>query len=688
MDETRRTTQEGIVAAPVQAAKAGASRTLLRPIRPERHGVWQSAIPVAFVVLLLMLATTSQGAFAVSRWAPLALFALALLIGAFAARGRLAVRAGSIHVALFGIWGLAAWSMLSMLWAKSSDSAFSTADHYVLYAAIVTLPFALPASRRSLAAAGWAIAAGIGVLGVYTLVRLLGNGESLFLAGRLNGPVNYRNATALLFVLPFWPFIVAAAAQSYRRAVRAAALAGATLCLSLAFMTQARGIVVGLALGAVIALGLGPDRVRRAWLAILEVCLVVAASPWLLRPFHAWDAGHGVARTADIAVAARATALLTVAAFGLGMVIALFDRGLRTHAPQMRYVHRAARVGLAAVAICAIVGGLAAIGNPASFARRQWDQFTNLNAATPTSTRFASVGGQRYDLWRVALKEFSGAPLVGVGAGNYSFDYYRFRRTNRNLSDPHSLEFSLLSEGGLVGAALFAAFLGGFVWATVRGWPGLDAAARRNAVGPLATGAVLLGQSSVDWIWLIPGLTSIGLFALSLGVAQTAIPEADRAESEQEAEGAAHGARSGRQLASRVLVGTGLAAATIGILGLFMYNAYLQRARGLIYQPGAELSAARTAARLDPWSVTPLYLEASAYESMGDRAAAYSHLRQALELEPANFATLGVIGDFEARGRRYALARYYYRRALALDPLDTGLQQLARIGLKGPPGTT
>jgi tetratricopeptide (TPR) repeat protein len=112
-----------------------------------------------------------------------------------------------------------------------------------------------------------------------------------------------------------------------------------------------------------------------------------------------------------------------------------------------------------------------------------------------------------------------------------------------------------------------------------------------------------------------------------------------------------------------------------------MYDAYVQRARGLIGEPTAELSAARLAAKLDPWSVTPHYLEASAYETLGDRGKAYAQLKQALSLEPSNLATLGVIGDFEARGHRYADARSYYRRALALDPLDTGLQQLARIGL-------
>ena len=66
---------------------------------------------------------------------------------------------------------------------------------------------------------------------------------------------------------------------------------------------------------------------------------------------------------------------------------------------------------------------------------------------------------------------------------------------------------------------------------------------------------------------------------------------------------------------------------------------------------------------------------------MGDRPKAFHELNQALSLEPHNSATLGVLGDFEARGGNLAAARSYYRRALALNPLDTGLQQLARIGL-------
>ena len=116
------------------------------------------------------------------------------------------------------------------------------------------------------------------------------------------------------------------------------------------------------------------------------------------------------------------------------------------------------------------------------------------------------------------------------------------------------------------------------------------------------------------------------------------------------------------------------------MLALFLSDAYIQRARTVVDDPAAELSAAQTAATFDPWSVTPHYLQSSAYETMGNRVAADRQLNDALALEPQNSATLGVLGDFEARGGDLPAARAYYRRALALNPLDTGLQQLARIG--------
>jgi O-Antigen ligase len=668
MSSMRRITGEAIIPA-APSANPGAPGVE----RGSRSGS-QGTVAVAFVVLLLILATTSQGAFAVSRWAPLALFALSVLFGALLVRGGLMVRNRCAIAALAGIWGLAALSLLSMLWAGSAASSFQGGDRMLLYAVIATLPLVLPAPRRALAFAGWAITAGIGVIAVFVLIGLLIDGGPLFLAGRLNAPINYRNATALLFALAVLPCVVAAAARSYRRGVRAAALALATLCLGLVFLTQSRGILLGLGAGEIVILALGPDRVRRAWVSLVPLAIVALSSKWLLRPFHAFDGGSGFVSVHDITVAARALLIATAASFALGLVIALFDAGVRANSPQLSHLRRAARIGLALGGVVALVGIGAAIGNPVTYLRQKWDQFSSLQSTTPTSTRLLTVGGQRYDLWRVAIKEFEAHPLLGVGTDNYASGYYRYRANDRNLDDPHSLLFAVLAENGAVGIALLLLFLGGIAGALWTGWRRLDDAARRPAVAAAATGAVLIGQSTVDWIWLIPGLTAIGIFSLGLAAAQAGTvtrpaPPVGRRSFPP--------SRVGRPAAAGAV-----ALALFAVLALFLSDAYIQRARSAIADPAAELSAARTAAVLDPWSVTPHYLEASALETSGDRPAAYAQLLDALALEPSNSATLGVLGDFEARGHRFALARSYYRRALALDPLDTGLQQLARVGLK------
>ena len=57
---------------------------------------------------------------------------------------------------------------------------------------------------------------------------------------------------------------------------RCGALASAIVCLGLAFMTQSRGVVVGLAVGGLAIALLSPDRVRRVWVAGLAVICEVA----------------------------------------------------------------------------------------------------------------------------------------------------------------------------------------------------------------------------------------------------------------------------------------------------------------------------------------------------------------------------------------------------------------------------
>jgi tetratricopeptide (TPR) repeat protein len=315
------------------------------------------------------------------------------------------------------------------------------------------------------------------------------------------------------------------------------------------------------------------------------------------------------------------------------------------------------------------VAALVKVGNPVSYVDRKVDEFTDLEADTTgdSGVRLGTVGGQRYDLYRIAWGEFLDQPLLGSGEGSYEFAYYRERRTDRNLDNPHSLPLLLLAETGLLGAGLFAAWLLAVAVAVARAARRATEGGRLWIAGLAAAGTTLLAQSVVDWFWLLPGL--FALAAVALGVA-AAGAEPDPVE-EDEAEG--------RWSAGRALAAVGLAVAIAAVGLLFLSDVYLRKARveAAAGSPQAALDSARTAESLDPLSVEPLYLQASALETQGDRVGARATLGEALRQEPHNFVTLALLGDLETRAGRGGRARLYYRRSLRLNPLDVGLRELS-----------
>jgi hypothetical protein len=568
------------------------------------------------------------------------------------------------------IWGYAIWTLLSMLWADSPGLAWEGANRTILFAALASLALATPAPARQLALVGHALVAGISLLAIITLLRMRASGPELFLAGRLDSPVGYRNGTAALFAFPVWPLIVLAATHGRGPALRAGAMAWAVLCLGLSFSTQSRGVALGLVCGGLLALTLAPDRVRRAWLALIALGAVALVSGPLLEPYDAFTSSGTPADPDAIRHAANALTAITVGTFVAAFAFSLLDNGLRS--PQLAPLRRIASWALGAVAVVGVIGALAAVGNPVDYIDEKWSEFRDLNASTTTGdTRLGSVSGQRYDLWRVALDEWRGAPLTGVGEGNYPFDYYVERRTDRNLTDPHSLPMRVLAETGLVGAALLAAFLVALLVALARGWRATPQEIRRPAAALAAAGAGVNGHNTVDRLWLVTGLTGLGIVAFALAASMVARAAA-------EIDGQPTVLSSGRGPAW-VLASAGLALASVSVATMFLSDVHLRRARadaGL--RPSSVLSEARAVARLNPWNVEARWLKAGAQERLGQMDAARAELRQALRMEPRNFATLGLLGDFEARRGRLPQARGYYAEALRLNPLDVGLRDLAR----------
>lgn len=641
-----------------------------------------AAVPAATGALLLLTATFYEGAFDIRNWAPVALFALAL-VTAFTLSGGIPPLTRPIQLALAAIWAFAGWTLLSATWADSVALAWEGAGIAILYAALVTVALTCVPGARQMSAIGAGLMIGVVAIAVVTLVRMHVEGSELFVAGRLDSPVGYRNATATLFALAFWPLIGIAVTRGRNPSLRAGTFAAAVLCLGLAFLTQSRGVIVGLALGGVIALALATERIRRVFLGLLALGGVLVLSGPLLAPARSFDDGPGPVTSSDIASATNALTFLVADALIVGMVLALLDGGLRASVKNLARARRIAVATLVIGAVGLLAGGVLAVGDPIDFVREKVDEFQAVESRSSEFSEIVSSGGQRSDLWRVALDQFAGAPIVGVGEGGYSFAYYAERETDRNLTNAHSLPLELLGELGIVGALLFATFVAAIGLAIARGIRRQPILKRHAVAGLAAAGAVALGQATVDWIWLVPGVMGIGLFCLALAAGMVS-PEGARPR--QWALGRRLASARGRagRLGQTAWLGlreglpvAGLVTAALLVLSIFLSDYFVREARTAA-SPHDSRTAAAQAEDLNPWALTPRYLQAGALEDRGRINAARAELRAALALEPRNFVTLGLLGDLEVRADDHSAAAAYYRRAAELNPRDAGLAELRR----------
>jgi hypothetical protein len=182
---------------------------ITQPATPDAPAEWEieagriaggsaAVLPTVLAAVLLLVASSSNGAFALRDWGPLAVFCLVALA---------ATRVFSIShpgLAMAGAaWGYALWSVLSVTWAQVPGDAIEGGARNALYAALVSLPLLTVPTRRWAVRLGLGLTAGLGLLVIGTLVALHADGASHFLAGRLDDPVGYRNGTAALFALAF-----------------------------------------------------------------------------------------------------------------------------------------------------------------------------------------------------------------------------------------------------------------------------------------------------------------------------------------------------------------------------------------------------------------------------------------------------------------------------------------------------
>lgn len=631
-----------------------------------RSTIWSDRIAAAGLAALggaLGASQLLQGVYNETAWAPIALGALGLVVALAVAAPRLPPMA--LLAPVLGLW---LWSLLSAGWGDSTDAARIAADRWLLYAAaIIVLAWALARDRRRAVVLLTSASAGVLVVAAWMLARMLdGNGQSLFLATRLNDPLGYVNGQAAYLLVAAWPCLALA---EHRGSPASGAIAGIGMAslvalLGLGLLCQSRSWEVALAAAVVLLEAAIPGRRRRAAALLLAGATMAA----IYTPVAGvWRHPNPVTGLVTAGAARHAAVAILVAALAAGLVWAAVVLSLHRLAPAGSPARGRVRSSASAALVALGVAAAVAIGvNAGTIEKRVHSQYEAFVQLSPGSggSRLVSGAGNRYDYWRVAVIEFRSAPVGGVGAGNYDTGYYLRRRTTEAITQPHSLELQTLAELGVVGGVMLAAFLvavGVGFRRTARS-ARQDLLARRVAVAAGGAFTVWLVQTSVDWTYLIPGVTAI---ALAAAVALASGPEARSVV-----------------LAGRMRIAAIVAAAAVAIAGTVTIaprilslraQASAQRAldRG---DPRAAVSAATTALEYDPESVPAFVLRSAGFAALHSFPSSLSDLNRAVAVEPRNWVTWALVGDLLRRRGDVSGARTAYAHALALDPLEPELK--------------
>jgi hypothetical protein len=333
---------------------------------------------------------------------------------------------------------------------------------------------------------------------------------------------------------------------------------------------------------------------------------VALAAPDLLRVYEHASGGSVSVEAGHLA--ARAALLAAIAA---GITWGLLTLGWELAVSQRRSKSQAGVVGSWLLVIPVVIALVIAVGSAQRIdhsVRDQWHAFTHLagptadaGASAASQSRLLSGAGNRYDYWRIAWQVWHEHPVLGVGAGNYPHPYYEQRATTEDIDQPHSVELQALSELGIVGALLLAAFIGGIGWGIARMRPAAARSplSRALMVGGVGTICAWLAQTSVDWMHLLPGLTAIAIAATAVLVRR---PRSPRAVGDVSGNSRFDTVPAGRPAlalgASAVLVTLVVAGASLSRQGLA--DIYRTRAQSeLDVHPAAAIAAANSSLDID-----------------------------------------------------------------------------------------
>lgn len=529
-----------------------------------------TAAPAVVTLAIFVAWAYHQAGYQTSQWAPGGLMVLALLGISVGVLGlKLSDVPPLVRVALGCFAAYTAFSFLSALWAAAPAEALEGANRTLLYLLVFALFACRPqqAGSAALLLGGWVLA--MVALAAYVLLRLdtaTGPGlHELMYAGRLSFPSSYVNANAALWLMAFWPAVLLARSAPLHALVRGMLAGGAVLLAETALLSQSRGSLLAMAVMLVLVFTLTRERTRTFALIAPIALGIASAAPAVLAVGDHLRQGMTSPHYVHLATAATLIAALVVGLLvGIWAVIetqSVFPEST------VRHVRTAVAFAAWATLLATVAVTLVAVGNPIARVRHSWDSFKDgPRTESPTGGHLAlGLASTRYDYYRVALDEFVDHPLLGIGADNFQRQYLRRRHTTDAPRYPHSVELSVLTYTGLVGALLAVTGLGaalsaaaGAARSTIPG----DPLATSVAAAALAGFAYWLIHGSVDWFWEIAGLGAPAFALLGLACALAPATRDDVAAASTDTGKAPHPWLARRTVASAAFVLAALAAAS------------------------------------------------------------------------------------------------------------------------------
>ena len=452
-------------------------------------------------------------------------FAAALVLRTTLAEHPFAGYNRRLAVLLVALTFFALWQLASALWSHDLARALDEYDRSLLYLLAFALFGSLP---RSPARLRWLIRSLTAGMTAVCLAGLLSRvlphlwpTATSFYASRLNYPLTYWNAEGLLAAVASIFLIHLAASEHEHPAARVLGAIFVPATAATLLLTFSRGALAVAIIGVVVYLLIGrPRAILGAAVALLPttaISLHAAYAAELLAsstPTSALAVVQGRHVAVTVAWCMIAAGVLRAATLPVDAWLSRTLTGVR--GPRIPRRAAVLSCGLAAVValLVLVISGVVA---------REWNSFAHAEPRTTlTRSRLTDPGGgNRVEMWRIALHAFRDRPLLGYGAGTYESTYAQRRTTDISVIDAHSLYAQTLAELGIVGFIPLAIAVLGSVLLLASRSRGSDRTAYAALFAATLAWAIHAG---VDWDWEMPAATLWLFIAAGSGLASTRMP--------------------------------------------------------------------------------------------------------------------------------------------------------------------